>query len=130
MKPYLAALCDDITSLLPGNESECNLIFAGIDIKVSTRIGIPLGLIVSEMITNAAKYAKGKITVSLSKHPVRGYALSVLDDGPGLPFGFDPKKSKGLGMSIISSLVHEMSGELLIVGNPGHGTCFTVLFSE
>jgi len=102
----------------------------GIDIKVSAAIGIPIGLIVSEMITNAAKYAKGKITVSLRKDPLKGYALSVSDDGSGLPVGFDLKKSKGLGMSIISSLVKEIGGELNLEGNAGRGTCFTVLFSE
>ncbi len=130
LKPYLAGLCEDITGLLPGKELERVLILEGIDIKVPAAIGIPLGLIVSEMITNAAKYGKGKITVSLRKHPLKGYALSVSDNGPGLPVGFDPKESKGLGMSIISSLVNEIGGELLLVGNAGHGTCFTVLFSE
>jgi two-component sensor histidine kinase len=130
LKPYLSGLCEDITGLLPGKELECAVILEGIDINVPTSIGIPLGLIVSEMITNAAKYAKGKITVSLRKHPLKGYALSVSDDGPGLPVGFDPKGSKGLGMSIISSLVKEIGGELLLVGNAGNGTCFTVLFSD
>lgn len=130
LKPYLSDLCEDITGLLPGNGPERTLLFEGIDIKVPTQIGIPLGLIVSEMITNAAKYAKGQIAVSIKKHPHTGYALSVSDDGPGLPVGFDPKKSKGLGMSIISSLVNEIGGELLLVGNAGHGTCFTVVFSE
>jgi two-component system, sensor histidine kinase PdtaS len=130
LKPYLSGLCDDITGLLPGKGPECALLFEGVDIKVPTRIGIPLGLIVSEMITNAAKYANGQISVSIKKHPHKGYALSVSDDGPGLPVGFDPKKSKVLGMSIISSLVNEIGGELLLVGNAGHGTCFTVVFSE
>jgi two-component sensor histidine kinase len=122
LKPYLSALCEDLTGLLPGKEPERALILEGIDIKVPAAIGVPLGLIVSEMITNAAKYAKGKITVSLRKHPLKGYALSVSDDGPGLPVGFDPKESKGLGMSIISSLVNEIGGELLLVGNAGRGT--------
>lgn len=129
LKPYLSDLCEDITGLLPGNGPECALLFEGIDIKVPTPIGIPLGLIVSEMVTNAAKYAKGKITVSIKRHSHKGYALSVSDDGPGLPVGFDPKKSKGLGMSIISSLVNEIDGELLLAGHAGHGTCFTVVFS-
>jgi two-component sensor histidine kinase len=130
LKSYLSTLCEDITGLLPGQEPERALILEGIDIKVPSAIGVPLGLIVSEMITNAAKYAKGKITVSLVKHPLKGYALSVSDDGPGLPVGFDPKESKGLGMTIISSLVKEIGGELLVLGNVNRGTCFTVLFSE
>ena len=130
LKSYLSALCEDIKGLLPGQEPEGALILEGIDIKVPSAIGVPLGLNVSEMITNAAKYAKGTITVSLLKHPLKGYALSVSDNGPGLPIGFDPKKSRGLGMIIISSLVKEIGGELLVVENVNRGTCFTVLFSK
>ena len=84
---------------------------------------IPLGFIANELITNAAKYGTGRITVSLEANPEKGYALSVCNDGPGLPEGFDPAASKGLGMKIIRSLVGRIGGELRIDrGDKNQGT--------
>jgi two-component system, sensor histidine kinase PdtaS len=55
--------------------------------------------------------------------------LSVSDDGPGLPEGFDPTGSKGLGMRIIRSFVEQIGGELQIGRSDiNQGTKFTVLF--
>jgi two-component sensor histidine kinase len=58
-----------------------------------------------------------------------GYALSVSNDGPPLPEGFDPTVRKGLGMTIIRSLVERIDGELQIArADESHGAHFTVLF--
>ena len=62
----------------------------GIEIKVPAVTAIPLGFIANELITNAVKYGTGRITVSLEPNPEKGYTLSVSNDGPGLPEGFDP----------------------------------------
>lgn len=57
-------------------------------------------------------------------------ALSVCNDGSALPAGFDPIAFKGLGMSLVSALVQQIGGELLIDrGEDTEGTRFTVLFS-
>jgi two-component sensor histidine kinase len=59
-----------------------------------------------------------------------GYALSVANDGPALPEGFDPAAGKGLGMRIIRSLVERIGGELRIGrGDKSQGPRFTELFS-
>ncbi len=70
------------------------------------------------MITNAAKYAKGNITVRFEKSD-GAYALSVTDEGPGLPPGFKPADSKGLGMTIVLALVKQIGGTLHV--GPGDG---------
>lgn len=130
LKEYLENLCRDMSGMLPNDGRERTLTVEGISVNVPTAAGIPLGFIVSELVINSAKYANGKIIVCLARHNGKGYALSVCDDGPGLPEGFDPKKTKGLGMKIISSLVSEIGGELLFGrGDAGQGARFTVLFS-
>jgi two-component sensor histidine kinase len=87
------------------------------------------GFIVNELITNAAKYGKGRITIRLERNPGKGYALSVSNDGPSLPEGFDPAAGKGMGMRIIRSFVERIGGELRIGrGDNNQGTGFTVLF--
>ena len=130
LKQYLENLCQDMNGILPAEGIDNTLAVEGIALKVPSATGIPLGFIVSELVTNSAKYAKGKITISLGMSLGKGYALSVSDDGRGLPEGFDPKKSKGLGMQIVSSLVKQIDGQLLFGRNDvGRGTRFTVLFS-
>ena len=85
--------------------------------------------IVSELITNAAKYGDGRIAISLRPDPAYGHALSVCNGGPALPDGFDPGASTGLGMRIIQSFARQIGGELRIgQGDGGKGARFTVLF--
>jgi len=129
LKQYLENLCRDMRGILPAGSGEHNLVVEGIALEVPTAIGIPLGYIVSELVTNCAKYAKGQITVSLGETLGKGYELSVSDDGPGFPKGFDPKKSKGLGMKIVSSLVNQIGGQSFFSpALSGRGARFTVLF--
>src|SRR4029079_2705451 len=101
----------------------------GATIEIPTALAIPLGFIVNELVTNSTKYAKGNITVTLLKTSPDRHSLSVLDDGPGLPAGFKPADSKGLGMKIILSLVKQIDGELQICpGDDGRGSVFAISF--
>jgi len=128
-KQYLERLCEDISGLLFRGETTQRIAVDGPKIDIPTRFATPLGFIVNELIVNSAKYARSNITVRLATTPAAGHALSVLDDGPGLPVGFDPAKSKGLGMKIIASLVKQIDGELHIAsGESDRGACFTVTF--
>ena len=84
-----------------------------IELSLPTTIGIPLSLIVNELVTNAIKHGRGRITVTLAPSG-KGHALSVSNDGSDLPEGFDPAACKGLGMTLVSSLVAQIGGELRI----------------
>ncbi len=129
LKHYLEDLCRDFTVMLWENSTR-TVVVEGIEIKLPAITAIPLGFIASELITNAAKYGTGRIMIGLEPNPGKGYALSVANDGPGLPEGFDPAAGKGLGMRIIQSLVKQIGGELQIGRNDrNQGTRFTVLFS-
>lgn len=101
----------------------------GAKVEIPTTMAIPLGFIVNELITNSAKYAEGHITVRIDAASPADRSLSVIDDGPGLPAGFKPSDSKGLGMKIVLSLVKQIGGEFHISpGDNGQGTRFTVKF--
>jgi two-component system, sensor histidine kinase PdtaS len=128
-KQYLQHLCEDLSGLLFKGQSARTILVEGSRIEIPAVVAIPLGFIVNELITNSAKYAMGNITVRLETAPAVGHSLSVLDDGTGLPAGFDPAQSKGLGMKIISSQVKQIGGKLHIVsGENGRGARFTVTF--
>lgn len=128
-KEYLEHLCADLSDLLVLASTGYAIAVEGARVEIPTAFAIPLGFIVNELVTNSTKYAKGNITVRLEKTSPDGHSLSVLDDGPGLPAGFNPADSKGLGMKIILSLVKQIDGELQIrPGDDGRGSCFTIAF--
>jgi two-component sensor histidine kinase len=129
VRQYLEHLCDDLSGLLFGERIGHKVAFEGVKAEILTEIAIPLGFIVNELITNSAKYATGHITVRFERTSPIHHLLSVLDDGPGLPAGFSPADSKGLGMKIVQALVKQIGGALHILpGHNGRGTCFTVAF--
>lgn len=131
-KPYLHELCRDHSTMsMSEQRPDQHIVVQGIDIRLPTSTGIPLGLIVNELVTNAIKHGRGQITVKLNRQPARGYALSVANDGSTLPEGFDPAACSGLGMTLVSSLVGQIGGELRIDrGDRNDGTRFTVLFNS
>lgn len=131
-KPYLEELCGDISSMLGGEDCSDPIISVNaIEAELSSATGTSLGFIVSELVTNAAKHGKGQIKVRLEANGDKAYALSVSNGGPSLPGEFAPTKSKGLGMTIIRSLVAKIGGVLQFgPGDQGEGARFTVLFSQ
>jgi len=92
---YLRLLCKDLSGLLfQGQENEFFVTVEGPTIEIETVTAIPLGFIVNELITNAAKYAHGDIAVRIAATPSDCYSVAVVDDGPGVPVGFDPAGCK------------------------------------
>jgi len=130
-KQYLEDLCGDLSAMLSSDDHPDRVIFVeGIDIELATVTAVPLAFIANELITNAIKYGKGRITVGLERGFGNGYALFVSDDGPALPKDFDPAACKGLGMKIVRSFVGQIGGELRVGrGDKNQGTRFSVLFS-
>jgi two-component sensor histidine kinase len=128
-KKFLQEFGRDFSAMVSSEESPEQIIVEGIEINLPAATAIPLGFIASELITNAAKYGKSRITIRLEPNPEFGYALSVSNDGPALPEGFDPGAGKGLGMRIIQSFTRQIDGELRVGrGDDGQGARFTALF--
>ncbi len=124
---YLRRLCGDLSRTLRPDWAAIGV--AVVDAALPTAQIVPLGLIVAELVTNAAKHGGGGVEVSLERAPGGGYALSVSDEGAGLPAGYDPAATTGLGMRLISALVGQLHGRLVVGGNSdGRGAEFTVLF--
>ena len=95
---YLSGLLDDMRFMLPGNDRSIVLTAEPIELQADHLT--PLGLIVSELVTNAVKYGKGQISVSVA-HAPGGLLVCVTDEGPGFQ-GNVPSGS--LGMRLITAL--------------------------
>ncbi|MBD8475359.1 PAS domain-containing protein [Pseudomonas sp. CFBP 8770] len=71
-------------------------------IQLSHERMAPLGLIVSELITNSLKYGKGRITVTV--RDAKDHALiTVSDEGDGFPETYPKPAGTGLGMRLVKS---------------------------
>ena len=95
---------------------------------------IPCGLIINELVTNALKYAfpqdrSGTITINFMQHEEGMVALSIQDDGVGLPPDVDPETSASLGLHLVSILTKDQLGGQLQLDRTG-GTSFQILFKE
>ncbi len=103
-------------------------------ILISADTAIPMGLLVTELVTNAIKYAYdeagGVIHVTIRATEGR-IILSVVDDGVGIPEDFDLKAAsrKSLGMRMINSLGRQLGGATTIT-NTGRGTCATLEIAD
>jgi two-component sensor histidine kinase len=130
-KQFVEALCHDVSMMLTVEGEIAHVIeVEGAELQLPTAVGIPLGFVVNELITNALKCGAGAIKVTLEHDLRKGLALTVQNDGPALSRDFDPAVGTGLGMRIIRSFVAKIGGELLFgEGAGGCGARFTVLFS-
>jgi len=129
IKQYLRMLCVDIADLLLEKGAGRAVVVEGAEITLPSKLGIPLGFLVAEAITNSVKYATGDIIVRIQRS-VATVLLSISDDGPGLPADFDPMKQKGLGMKLIQSLTKQIGGTLQFTsGDDARGTRLMVSFT-
>ncbi|MDP6262962.1 MAG: ATP-binding protein, partial [Rhodospirillales bacterium] len=102
------------------------------DIVLDIDLAVPIGQIVSEMLSNCLKHAfpdggSGNVRVSLKRLNGGDIELSVADDGVGLPEDFDIAGSKSLGLQLIDTLSMMIKGELSIGEPPG--ASFHIVFN-
>jgi PAS domain S-box-containing protein len=84
---------------------------------LSTKTATSLALAVNELLTNAAKHNeegdRSAIRLWLSRDD-RFVYVSVQDNGPGFPTGFDPNHQAGVGLNLVLTLIrHELRGTVL-----------------
>jgi len=119
---YLERLCGDLSGSLAASIG-----VAAIDAELPTDMIVPLGLIVNELVTNAVKNGGKTIRVSFERSPSEGYTLLVEDDGKGLPGGFDPTVSSGLGMKVVLAMSKKINGSVVFGSNGDNGTRVKVM---
>jgi PAS domain S-box-containing protein len=94
------------------------------DIPLDVDTAIPCGLIINELVSNALKYAfpagrSGDLHVSFLKISRERCALTVTDNGVGLPADIDVKNPKTLGLQLVNMLVNQLHGTLDVVTDGG-----------
>jgi two-component sensor histidine kinase len=95
--------------------------------SISSKRALSFGLIVGELVTNAAKYAhptgiRGKVSVACRRDSDGRIVVQVSDDGVGLPEGLDPMESTHLGLRLVRSLAQQLGAEITFEDD-GLGLC-------
>ena len=105
------------------------------NLRLAVYQAIPAGLILSELVSNALKYAfpehrRGSIWVEGVRQGER-VEISVRDDGVGLPQQPAPRRGKSRGLEIVKVLCSQLHGTLEQnhgAGDAGPGAVFRISF--
>jgi PAS domain S-box-containing protein len=95
---------------------------------------VPCGLIIVELVRNSLQHAfsageTGKVRIDTTAGEDGWVELAVIDNGRGLPPGFDAHATDSLGFMLVAGLVeHQLSGNLTV--QSGGGTRVTVRFPK
>lgn len=94
-------------------------------IRLDVAQAVPVGLILSEAITNSITHAfpdqsAGHITIVLEQQATdTRIRLEIADDGVGVPPGFDIRRKSSMGMQLIDTLVQQLAGDIAFSSQQG-----------
>lgn len=119
---YLSELAKHIVSTLSLKKVE--IICETAPIEMKSDVSVPLGIIISELVTNSIKYAfkdepAPKITLVIRKSADKNIFISYMDNGIGFSKGMNPLESSSLGMTLINHSAQQLKGEFSIKGEGG-----------
>jgi len=89
--------------------------------SVDPRIATPLALVITELIYNALEHGLEEegteLTIAIERDGESAH-VTIIDDGVGLPAGFDLAESSNLGLQIVRTLTeNELRGTLSLISN-------------
>lgn len=126
---YLRALVTELSTSMTAHQGTQLRMESPSPIYVKADDAVSLGIIASELITNAYKYAYddgvGEIRVIITSTGQNKFELSVQDDGKGWD-GAGAISGTGVGSKVISALTRSLHTDL--VYKPGAGTHASVTF--
>jgi two-component sensor histidine kinase/CHASE3 domain sensor protein len=119
---YLPSLLGNLATSMNADGHGASLRYDVSPLKMSTDASIHLGIIVTEWVTNAFKYAypdrRGEVRVGLRRLPDGRGELAVEDDGAGLREGVT--QGSGLGTRIVKAMAETMRADIFYAPrNPG-----------
>ncbi|MES3055502.1 response regulator [Sphingomonas faeni] len=121
MQEYLGALVDELAETWSTDAFPRALSLAAEPIRLPTDRAVSLGVIVTELVTNACKYAYptggGEVRVALRRIDDDIFLLAVEDDGCGIPEDAVPRGT-GLGTKLIRAMAQSL--QTIVEYDPTH----------
>ncbi len=111
MQEYLGALIDELAETWSSDAAPRRLKLAADPIRLPTDRAVSLGVIVTELVSNACKYAyptgAGEVRVALHRDSDDVFLLAVEDDGCGMALDAAPRGT-GLGTKLIRAMAQSL----------------------
>lgn len=134
---YLREVLNDVIEV--AGAGDVALSFQADPLPLPHDSAVPLGLIASELVMNAVEHgaAPGQqtrisVTLSAGDLPATGRrpaVLQIMDEGPGLPDGFNLAASESLGLTVAQQFAVALNGELKLLNRPNGGTLARLHFA-
>lgn len=129
---YLEQLIEPLLLTYAVDSSRFTLVKEFHSVRLDAQRAALAGLIFSELISNATKYAYpeghfGELRVSLLQRD-DAVELCVADRGTGLPPGFDYRTSPSMGFALLRMISDQMRADLIVESPPEGGVSVLLRF--
>jgi two-component sensor histidine kinase len=122
VRSYLTKLCASLSASMIGEERPISIKVHSSDGTIESSKAVSIGLIVTELVINAIKYAYPLPTADARIHVDyrscgEGWTLSISDNGIGKTTS-SPHSGSGLGTAIVAALSRQLGAEVRIMSGP------------
>ena len=129
---YLRSLATELETTMQATGTSAHIQVTADDVFIPTEKAASVGVIVTELVTNAIKYAYGdtiggNVRILMSRNPEQQIDLAVEDDGIGWD-GSGKIQGTGLGSRIVKAMAHGL-GATVAYRTEGGGTRVSLQFS-
>ena len=126
MAAHIVKLCDQLRRAYGVDDQRVSVVVRVDDIQLSLGRAVSCGLIVNELVSNALKHAfpgerRGELRIRMQATSEGRVALSVSDDGVGLPAGLFVTDADTLGLQLVDDLTQQLHGRLETHRGDDHG---------
>jgi PAS domain S-box-containing protein len=130
---YVAKLTDNLFRTYSAHPEKSTLRLDVDKVPLSLDVAIPCGLIITELVSNALKYAypqgrEGVVYVHFRVLPGNQYELTVADEGVGIKGPVNFESNESLGLRLVHILTEQLRGRIRVEN--GTGAKFIVTFKE
>lgn len=121
---YLTKLCGDLAKSMVGDDQPIHLEVIADDGKIGSDKAVSIGLIVTELMINAVKYAfpaakaDARVLITFSSAG-DAWTLTVADNGIGRAADLSPRKNGGMGTVIVEALVKQLGATMEVRSSGG-----------
>lgn len=128
--PFLGALCRDVIEA--SGRTDLNLTLSGDEgLRLEPDAAISTALVIAEAVNNAIEHGfaddrAGRMMVGVEQSTEGQIAITVQDDGAGLPDGFDPDRTTSLGLQIATNLAKGQGGSFRLEQRDGTRATLTL----
>lgn len=133
LKQYISSLLNDIIQTFRDDNKRIDIAVSAKQLFIELEQAITVGIILSELISNAVKYAfkgrdSGRIEILLDEPEEGTVDITVKDNGSGI----DTSRSKpeGLGTVLIDALIQQLGAKVQTEESEGYSFRFTFTASR